>query len=68
MEIVKSLSDDSLVLNFSKRTRDRKLSGTHNMAVDDQSFSRDQQQEENNVTLEAHSVQQNTSFQRVMMN
>jgi hypothetical protein len=25
------------------------------MAVDDPSFSRDQQQEENNVTLEAHS-------------
>lgn len=68
MEIVKSLSDDSLVLNFSEKELEiESLSGNYNMAVDDpKAFPETPAtQEENNVTLEAHILNKaltNTSF------
>lgn len=68
MEIVKSLSDDSLVLNFSQNELEiESFSGNYKMAVDDAAAfpNTPETKEENNITLEAHILNKaliNTSF------
>jgi DNA polymerase-3 subunit beta len=68
MEIVKSLSDNSLVLNFSKNELEiESFSGNYKMAVDDASAfpTTPATSQESIVTLEAHTLNkalQNTFF------